>query len=405
MPVSPEASLGVSGMATPLFKEDMRRDFMRPREALRPGDEVLPEGASLLLDVLRFSLAVLVVVGHISEPPFSHGWPDAIGWANGAVPGFFVLSGFMIRYVTVTREREARRYWISRASRIYSVVLPAMVLTVVCDAVSRRVNLPFYALVTRPEAWTEVPARLGLHLLFLGQVWGHTTLLLSNRPFWSMGYEVPYYVLFGLMQFLRGWVRWVAVLVAAVVFGPQILFLLPLWWSGCWLFDLWQWSRHARRRRWAEAALGAFAAVAMVALMLPVRGHSALSRGTDLTNPLQWLHQPVGRATMFEYAAGVLFFCICLLLLVASDSVMLPRDTAWARGIRQIAEGTFTLYLFHFPLLVLLGATGVLHGERVVDRWMAVVAISVLCIAVAAPIDRLKRRMRQELDRQLAGTG
>lgn len=366
-----------------------------------PRAEVLPESASLLLDILRFSLAVLVVVGHISEPPFSHGWPDVIGWANGAVPGFFVLSGFMIRYVTQTRERDGRRYCISRISRIYSVVVPAIAFTVVCDAVSRAVNLPFYASVTRPEAWIEVPGRIGVHLLFLGQVWGHTTLLLSNRPFWSMGYEVPYYVLFGMLSFLQGWRRWVSISAAGLVFGPQILFLLPLWWSGCWLYDLWQWSRSAEHPGWMEGALGVAAAVSMVVFAVPVHGASALERMSAFTNPLLWLHQPVGRATMFQYAAGLVFFCLLLLLLTVSDAVALPRDTPWARRVRQVAEGTFTLYLFHFPLLVLLGATGLLHGERVVDRWIAIAGISGICIAVSSWIDRLKKAMRQTLAQML----
>lgn len=358
---------------------------------------MLPEGASLLLDALRFSLAVLVVVGHISEPPFSHGWPNVIAWANGAVPGFFVLSGFMIRYVTATREREARRYWISRASRIYSVVLPAVVFTVVCDAISRRVNPPFYSLVTRPEPWSEIPARIGIHLLFLGQIWGHSTLLLSNLPFWSMGYEVPYYVLFGLLQFLRGWIRVVAVLAAAVLFGPQILFLLPLWWSGCWLFDVWQWSRQPGQKRGVERGLGVLAALILLMLLFPMNGTNLVNQIGSMANPLLLLKQPLGRATMFEYAAGVLFWCVLLVMLVASDAFTLQRNTAAARGIRKIAEGTFSLYLLHFPLLVLMGATGVLHGERVIDRWLAVAAISGLCILLSLPIGELKQWMRRKL--------
>ena len=49
---------------------------------------------------------------------------------NTAVCVFFVLSGFVMRYVTVTRVTTGRAYWIDRVSRMYSVVIPALLFTV-----------------------------------------------------------------------------------------------------------------------------------------------------------------------------------------------------------------------------------------------------------------------------------
>lgn len=52
-----------------------------------------------------------------------------------AVDAFFVLSGFVIAHVSAVKERDARTYFISRAARIYSVAIPAIILTSILDAI------------------------------------------------------------------------------------------------------------------------------------------------------------------------------------------------------------------------------------------------------------------------------
>jgi peptidoglycan/LPS O-acetylase OafA/YrhL len=103
--------------------------------------QYLSEPASILLDVVRFSAAILVLIAHFTHPEFRLGYANLQILGDGAVPVFFVLSGFVIRYVTKTRESTAKEYFIDRASRIYSVILPAMFFTlavsVVCFAVDR----------------------------------------------------------------------------------------------------------------------------------------------------------------------------------------------------------------------------------------------------------------------------
>ena len=105
----------------------------------------LAPGPSIFLDVVRFLAAVMVAVGHLSLNCFTIGWPPVLmSWAEGAVAVFFVLSGFMIRYVTIAKYGDLRRFAIDRIARIYSVVLPAMALTVLFDLTSARVNPGYY---------------------------------------------------------------------------------------------------------------------------------------------------------------------------------------------------------------------------------------------------------------------
>ena len=81
----------------------------------------LSRGGSILLDVLRFGAACTVLLSHFGLAGLSVGFPDYTVAGHLAVAVFFVLSGFVIRYVTLTREASAKEYLIDRASRIYSV--------------------------------------------------------------------------------------------------------------------------------------------------------------------------------------------------------------------------------------------------------------------------------------------
>ncbi len=365
----------------------------------------LPEAGSLLLDVLRFGLAVLVVVGHLTLPWFCKGWPPLLDYANAAVPAFFVLSGFMIRYVTRTREREASRYWISRASRILSVVLPACGLTLAADAFSFRTNPALYLAVVGEPHWAAVPLHLLAHLTFLTQLWGHSVLLLSNLPMWSLGYEVPYYILFGLLTFWTGWKRVLAIALAAVAYGPQVVLLLPLWWSGCWLYDLWQWCRNQRD----GSGTGAWTAISLACvltlgtLVLPTAGITGFMRVATAPNPLAFLHQGSARASMYEFAAGLFAWPIMFLALSASEWIKLRKGTPAARTVRLIADSTFTLYLFHYPLLLLARSLELYRPDKTADKLALLFTVLAIAIASAVPIDRFKRWLRRVLERQVHG--
>lgn len=89
---------------------------------------------SIYLDALRFIAALAVVWNHMSGQRFSGGLLWQLG-ADGheAVLFFFVLSGLVIGFVTATKENDPRNYALSRLARMYSVVIPALLLTCLAD--------------------------------------------------------------------------------------------------------------------------------------------------------------------------------------------------------------------------------------------------------------------------------
>lgn len=147
--------------------------------------------------------------------PFSSGTYQASDWLadcsgkwvdrSGSCWCFFVLSGFVIAYVADTREQTAKQYFISRAARIYSVAIPALIITFLLDAVGRSVNPPLYN-----PSWHYVWDGRWLQFLqaitFTNQLWFNNLPPGSDFPYWSLGYEVWYYIIFGAVLFLSK--RW-----------------------------------------------------------------------------------------------------------------------------------------------------------------------------------------------------
>lgn len=360
----------------------------------------LSGGASMLLDVVRFSAAIAVLVTHSGETTFGTGWIHNQLWGDLAVPVFFVLSGFVIRFVTRTREGNPREYYIDRASRIYSVAIPAMLVTLLCSLLCFLLHHDRFVHDWSP-LFTHPIARLTANLTFLSQMWGHNTIPYINSPFWSLGFECPYYVFYGLIFFLRGWKRLLSCVGLAVLVGPQVLFLLPLWWSGVWIYDAYHYLRDKVVNLWAAIALVLWLAITILSrftgITLPFTIQAAFVYIASRPNLLGFLDIPIHRATMTAYAAGLVSAAILLLALLAIKLVPFSVQPLLKNNIRRIADGTFILYLFHYPLLLLAAYAGLFRYQHNFRNVTIVIAIACFCVVLAAPLDRLKLAMRRRL--------
>ncbi len=131
-----EATLILRSLTRPLPWLDVP-SLVRARRAVRARVVEIPEphglstNASFLLDLVRFSAALMVVAAHLTHAEFPTGFHERQWLGDVAVQVFFVLSGFVIRHVTLTRSANIREYFLDRAARMYSVMLPAMALTIV----------------------------------------------------------------------------------------------------------------------------------------------------------------------------------------------------------------------------------------------------------------------------------
>jgi peptidoglycan/LPS O-acetylase OafA/YrhL len=155
--------------------------------------------------------------------------------AHAAVVIFFVISGFVISFSTFSKERELKQYALARLSRLYSVVVPALVLTALLQAVGSVLNPVVYAQLSRGF---DLP-RYFLTAFFLQCFWVIAASPPTNAPFWSLAYELWYYALFAAFMLIRpGHLRLWAVITISLAAGPEILLLLPCWLVGVGVYVL-----------------------------------------------------------------------------------------------------------------------------------------------------------------------
>lgn len=336
---------------------------------------------SIYLDLIRFAAALVVVLSHVWSvvfPAHPLPWPG-----HQAVVVFFVLSGYVISYAVTLREQSAKDYAIHRAARVLSVAWPALALSAwgaAILAVSGRAFDPEFARAAPSLAdgvgWTLA------NLAFLGQLWFVNVSPPLNAPYWSLNYEVWYYVVFGILCFGRGSARiWLTLAVAALV-GPRIVVLMPVWFVGVWLQ-----RRDVRLRgRWATAGF-----VGSIMMYLP----------------FFWLDVPVRLRVLFEhlwpgsydflgasntFAGDYLLAGIVALNFASAGGVpALGRVLArLERPIRGMARYTFSIYLFHAPVFALIWGLEDLHS------WLALPALA-LAIVVLGRLTEAKLPLYRSL--------
>jgi len=105
----------------------------------------MTQALSLYLDALRFGAAFTVLsrTGQARATAAGLFW-QLMGYGRTSVIVFFVLSGFVIAWVTETRERSFEDYAFSRIARLYSVIVPAFLLTAVLDRLATAIDPQLY---------------------------------------------------------------------------------------------------------------------------------------------------------------------------------------------------------------------------------------------------------------------
>ena len=378
--------------------------------------QVLGRNASLLLDTLRFGAALAVALTHL--PFFLRGRPNVVPNPSGntAVCVFFVLSGFVMRYVTVSRVTTARAYWIDRVSRMYSVILPALALTVVLEWMARTHAPALYTQTTGFYSWNDLPLQILENLSFTVGWWNHGEVPLSNGAFWSLSFEVVYYVLYGLLLYARR-LRWVFAPLLLFLAGPSIALLFPVWLLGAGLHDLYAWLADERRGIFAATTV-AFAYVGTLLVcrkrvLASLHAADVLGRRAWLTHLLSssfWgraaFHGAVlswlDRFSISYFLVSTVLAALLLPTLLAIERFPPAAKQSWVDRVRLVADSTFSLYLLHLPALLFLMV--ITHGPWTSrGKGLATLTIVVLlCIPLAQLFDRLKNTMRTQLRARFA---
>ncbi len=386
-------------------------------QRVHPTDSIAPPSSRsiVILDFLRWLSALEVMVSHVRDLFFVD-FRDTVspglalklfyfvtGYGYEAVMIFFVLSGFLVGGKVMLDQRAARFSWFSylidRFSRIYLVLVPALLLTLLCDRLGAHLfaHAPAYDGSAWSPAlnfdyrlrggWTTFSCNLANLQFVACPAYG------SNGPLWSLAMEWVYYLTFPiLLVLLRGpklrvnYACRVAVVALAAAIGCRyasgLILLYPVWLMG----------------------VVARFAVGRIRLGWPVVAAATAALLVSLTAKRFGLLLP----TVGDYAIGA-----SVALLISSAPLLGIRFAA--RLNKALADFSYSLYAAHFPLVlfILAGFQEAGRFERRVPVSPAHLAVFVgAALAVygatyllARATERHTATVRQWLKRRLAGAG
>ncbi|PHV17196.1 hypothetical protein CSQ90_07655 [Janthinobacterium sp. BJB303] len=175
----------------------------------------IPSNTSIWLNVMRALAAQAVVIGHANYLFFDHaaGTGGALAWlvsafssgAHKAVIMFFVMSGFLIGGPVIDAMRSRRfdsfKYFIDRLTRLWIVILPALFMTALLDALAFNYGGGEALLASRvpffPEWWSSLEPdsvkTFVLNAFFMQMIIGFQYG--TNLSLWSISNEFWYYLL------------------------------------------------------------------------------------------------------------------------------------------------------------------------------------------------------------------
>ena len=316
---------------------------------------------------------------------------------SGSVVVFFVLSGYLVGGSLLRKRGDLdwRSYFCARASRIYTVLLPAFVFTSLVDGllISTRGSPSIYTSVWRSGV-LGADALLGRFdvanalssLLCLEPIFGRP--LGSNGALWSLGYEWMFYLSFPLVVLLghRLRPRSGPYIVGAAVL--PVLFILHLRWmtifSGIWM-------------------LGACAEQISQRNRLPL----GISRCAGLGTVISLLISP-----LLDVRLATCLIGFTLAVFLARRD---PREASSVSTLdRRLAAFSYSLYLTHLTTAVAigelavrlgyLGADGLTFGLRAA-MLISVIAIAALLVSQAFywAFERKTEMVRQAMFGMLGG--
>lgn len=327
--------------------------------------DVLKPNESLLLDFLRGFSAFLVLVAHAQQILVNPTWmPFSLSGRSDVVPFvysqigalgvmiFFVLSGFLITYSIGAnlksnefKKFDATKYFKGRLRRLFppllfsqGVVLLVFGILYFFDANSSAYFATGKELyLARNEMGFNTVDYLG-SFFFLNTIVEDVNSPIVNGPLWSVAQEFWFYVLAGLLVlsfYNRKILAVLAVVLAFLMSQGSVFFLygFGVWLFGCLAAVLHMTKFHERK--------------AMIVMAIFVITLSVWS-------VLIYLNADSFIRSRHKFVFGVAFSLLLLLLL--NSEIMLGRfSRSWVvKKIAEQADFSYTLYLIHFPLLLLV---------------------------------------------------
>lgn len=356
---------------------------------------MLKPDESLLLDFLRAFSTFLVLAAHAQQILVNPTWmPFSLSGRSDVVPFvysqigalgvmiFFVLSGFLITYSIANNLKtnsfekfDAVRYFKGRLRRLFpplffsqGVVLLVFGVLYFFDANSSTYFATGKELyLARSELEFNIIDYFG-SLFFLNTIVNGVNSPVVNGPLWSVAHEFWFYVLAGLSVlsfYNRKMLFALAVLLAFLVSQENVFFLygFGVWLFGCLIAILHMTKFYERKF---------MVVMTILVVMLAVWGG------------LIYFNADSNIKNRHKFVFGVAFSFL-LLFLLNGEQLMRFFSRSWLfRKIAEQASYSYTLYLIHFPLLLLIWVFTNKYSQGNIPLTFAVVIASVVFVILVS---------------------
>jgi peptidoglycan/LPS O-acetylase OafA/YrhL len=314
------------------------------------------------LDLIRGVSALAVMLGHvrglffvdfpfIANKSIAYSLLYAVtGFGHQAVMIFFVLSGYFIGIGVIDSVNAQRWSWrvylVNRLTRLQLVLFPALILGALWDRIGMRIPQAasfyyggLYKYYLPSVALRSTVPVFFANLFFLQSV--IAPVFGSNGPLWSLSYEFWYYIISpALVLAAASWsgIRNRLLYVGLAVFllwfvGPQISLYFLIWLVGVVAGYLRRTTNFGPPR--VQALLSAVAGLIFFGVLAWGRTHRFSS---DI---------------LTDYVIGLCFALWLFALIHGSRQDVSP---SYAGAAKKLSGFSYTLYLTHFPVLLLLRA-------------------------------------------------
>jgi peptidoglycan/LPS O-acetylase OafA/YrhL len=313
---------------------------------------------SFLISLLRGLAALQVAAAHLrsemfpglrelADPPlYYQALAFATAFSHQAVIVFFLISGWLVGGSLLNKLDQPgamTAYAIDRATRLWTVLLPALCLMLAVGAITGSVTLaqPDFSAANDYSAASFAGNLLGLQTVLV-------PTFADNYALWSLSNETWYYLQFPLLLIVFTGKTRVRQLGAATLL---VLTAVGLPASMTMYFALWLLGALFSRIR--IDCTGAVR-VAMLVLAAAALGYLRASEGNDDLNP--------------DLFVKHLMYSLPLVAFLAS--MQRPLDTSagamriLARAAHLLSEFSFTLYVIHVPMIKLLRHLGLQEFGR-----------------------------------------
>lgn len=253
---------------------------------------------------------------------------------------FFVLSGYVIAYSTAVKQQLFKDFIVARCARVYSVALPVLLMAFVLNYFGSTYSsdpvAPSYQI---SKAYLYIP----FHVLFLGEIWNLSEVPPWLVPYWSLGYEVWYYVLFATLYYLSPYKRIVFGGIVFLMIGHKLWLLLPIWMSGVLLF-------HGQNKFSLSANQARLGCVLSV-LALCVYKYFGWDNDLRALGTSIWPFESLVLGSASRYLADYTVGLIVLTNFYCARYAQFTVLEKFNNVIRSISSYTLTLYLVHMLVI------------------------------------------------------